>query len=178
MISKVLLPIGFLVATVVIVSAACNAEADSANAQIKTSPMTGQKSQDPRYLAADLPLLPMGVVSAIRPLPIMKATYEFAARHPEVMQYIPCFCGCGKNMQHKDNDDCFVTARSSDGKVVGWETHALVCEVCVDVATTAWQMYGSGSSVTAIREAIDKKYADHAEFRTATPMPPKGKGTN
>ncbi len=178
MISKVLLPIGFLVATVAIVSAACSAEADSANAQIKTSPMTGQKSQDPRYIAADLPLLPLGVTSAIRPLPIMKAAYEFAARHPEVMHYVPCFCGCGQHAGHKDNHDCFVGARGSDGKVLSWETHALGCEVCVDVAAQAWQMYGAGSSVDAIRAAIDKKYADRAEGRTPTPMPPKGRGGN
>src|SRR5580765_7755792 len=124
MIPRVLLPIGFFVATVAIVSAACNTEADSASAQIKTSPMTGQRAQDPRFLAADLPLLPMGVVSAVRALPIMRATYEFAARHPEVMHYVPCFCGCSTR-GHKDNHDCFVSARSADGKVRDWEQHAL-----------------------------------------------------
>jgi hypothetical protein len=178
MIPRVLLPIGFFVATVAIVSAACNTEADSASAQIKTAPMTGQRSQtDPRFLAADLPLLPLGVASAVRPLPIMKATYEFAARHPEVMHYVPCFCGCGTH-GHKDNHDCFVSARSADGKVQGWEPHALVCEICVDVATTAWQMHGAGSSVSAIRAAIEKKYADRASGHTPTPMPPKGRGSN
>jgi hypothetical protein len=178
MIPRVLLPIGFFVATVAIVSAACSTEADSASAQIKTSPMTGQRAQtDPRFIAADLPLLPMNVVTAVRPLAIMKATYEFAARHPEVMHYVPCFCGCGR-AGHKDNHDCFVSARSADGKVQAWEQHATVCEVCVDVATTAWQMYGTGASVSAIRDAIDKKYADRASGSTMTPMPPKGRGSN
>jgi hypothetical protein len=174
MIPRVLLPIGFFVATVAIVSAACSTEADSASAQIKTSPMTGQKAQDPRFLAADLPLLPLGVTSAIRPLAVMRVTYEFAARHPEVMHYVPCFCGCERG-GHKDNHDCFVTARGADDKILGWETHALGCEVCVDIAYQASQMYGAGSSVSAIRDAIEKKYAGHpGGGHTPTPMPPKG----
>jgi len=132
--SRYLLPIGYLVATVAIVAVAVSPDTVSATAQIKTSPMTSQKlNTDPRYIAADLPLLPMGVDRAVRPLVVMRATYEFAARHPEVMHYVPCFCGCGQ-MGHKDNHDCFVSARNSTNKVLGWETHALVCEICVDVA--------------------------------------------
>jgi hypothetical protein len=180
MIPRILLPIGYLAATIAIVTVAVTTEAVSANAQIKTSPMTSQKAgSDPRYLAADLPLLPMGVDRAVRPLAVMQATYLFAARHPEVMHYVPCFCGCGR-MGHKDNHDCFVTARSSTDKVVGWETHALGCEVCVDVAYQAWQMFNTGASVSAIRDAIEKKYADRVSGHTDTPMPPKrgGRGTS
>jgi hypothetical protein len=174
--SRYLLPIGYLVATVAIVAVAVSPDTVSATAQIKTSPMTSQKpNTDPRYIAADLPLLPMGVDRAVRPLVVMRATYEFAARHPEVMHYVPCFCGCGQ-MGHKDNHDCFVSARNSTNKVLGWETHALVCEICVDVAYQAWQMFNSGSNVTAIRAAIEKKYADRASGHTNTPMPPKGRG--
>jgi len=176
MISRLLLPIGYLLATVAIVTAAVSPDAVSATAQIKTSPMTGQKANtDPRYLGADLPLLPMGVDRAIRPLIVMRATYEFAARHPEVMKYVPCFCGCGSR-GHKDNHDCFVTARNSTDKVIGWDTHALGCEICVDVAYQAWQMFNTGAKVTAIRDAIEKKYADRQSGHTNTPLPPKGRG--
>jgi hypothetical protein len=116
---------------------------------------------------------------AVRPLEVMRAAYKFAADHPEVMKYVPCFCGCGRpGMGHKDNHDCFVTVRNSANKVVSWETHALGCEVCVDVAYESWQMFNTGASVSAIRAAIDKKYADRASTRTDTPMPPKGKGTS
>jgi hypothetical protein len=105
----------------------------------------------------------------------MRAAYEVAARHPEVMRYVPCFCGCGQ-IGHKDNHDCFVTARNSANKVVGWETHALGCEICVDVAYQAWQMFNTGATVSAIRDAIEKKYADRVSGHTDTPMPPKGRG--
>ncbi|HSG01576.1 MAG TPA: PCYCGC motif-containing (lipo)protein, partial [Vicinamibacterales bacterium] len=51
-------------------------------------------SADLRFLADDLPLLPPGVDRAERPVDVVRATYEFAARHPEVLEYVPCFCGC------------------------------------------------------------------------------------
>ena len=41
-----------------------------------------------------LPALPR--VSFDPPLPMaeVQQVYEFAARHPEVLQYMPCYCGC------------------------------------------------------------------------------------
>jgi hypothetical protein len=106
----------------------------------------------------------------------MRATYEFAARHPEVMRYMPCFCGCERG-GHQDNHDCFVTSRGADDKVTGWETHAIGCEICVSVAQQALQMHNSGASVSAIRDAIEKKYAGLVAERgnhTPTPMPKRG----
>ena len=178
MIRKILLPLGYLATTVAIVAIAVSNDTVKATEQVKTSPMTGQKANsDPRYLAADLPLLPMGVDRAVRPLAVMRTTYQFAAQHPEVMHYVPCFCGCGTR-GHKDNHDCFVSARGTQNKVLDWETHALACETCVDVAYQAWQMFNGGASVSAIRAAIDKNYADRASGRTNTPMPPKGRGVS
>jgi len=131
---------------------------------------------DPRFLAADLPLLPIGVDRGIMPLPVIRTAYEFAARHPEVMKYVPCFCGC-ERAGHKDNHDCFVSARDSKNKVTAWEPHGLVCEICVSVAQQAWQMHNSGASISAIRASIEQKYASIATSRgthTPTPMPKHG----
>ena len=110
------------------------------------------------------------------PLPVIRTAYEFAARHPEVMKYVPCFCGCERS-GHKDNHDCFVSARDSNQKVVAWEPHGLVCEICLNVAQQAWQMHNSGASLTAIRASIEQKYATIATERgnhTPTPMPKHG----
>lgn len=130
---------------------------------------------DPRFLAADLPLLPDGIVQAVAPVQVMRATYEFAARHPEVMHFIPCFCGCERG-GHTSNHDCFVAGRTADGKVTSWDTHAIGCEICVDVAHTAWQMHNSGASVSAIRDAIEKRYAAKTAegLHTPTAIPKKG----
>jgi hypothetical protein len=45
----------------------------------------------------------------------------------------------------------------------------------VDVAYQAMQMHNSGASVSAIRDAIEKKY-EGAPNHTPTPMPKRGGG--
>lgn len=135
------------------------------------------RASDPRYLGDDLPLLPSGVAMAVRPVSVMRATYEFSARHPEVMHYVPCFCGCERG-GHKDNHDCFVATRDAADKVTAWDTHAIGCEVCVDVAYQAMQMHNSGAPVSAIRDAIDKKWAPHYSGKTPTPLPKRGGASN
>lgn len=150
-------------------SVATGPAAQSAPPQAATSP-----ASDPRYLADDLPLLPTGVVAAVRPVEVMRATYEFAARHPEVMKYVPCFCGCERG-GHQDNHDCFVAGRA-DKRVTAWDSHAIGCEICVDVAHEALQMHNSGATVSAIRESIEKRYAARTAegLHTPTPMPKRG----
>jgi hypothetical protein len=34
--------------------------------------------------------------------------YQFAVEHPEVLNYMPCYCGCNEEAGHKSNEDCFV----------------------------------------------------------------------
>src|ERR1044071_7567487 len=109
-----------------------------------------------RQIAADLPLLPIGVDHAVRAPELVRAAYEFAARHSEGLNYIPCFCGC-ERMGHRGNTDCFVGSRDANGRVTEWETHALGCEICLDVALESMQMHNTGASTSAIRAAIDKK---------------------
>ena len=43
--------------------------------------------------------------------------YEFQITHGELMRYIPCFCGCGRNAGHNSNRDCYVKSVGSDGSV-------------------------------------------------------------
>jgi hypothetical protein len=71
------------------------------------------------------PLPPLPQVSY--PLPrspeVVQAVFTFAARHPEVLHYVPCFCGCQRS-GHKDNDDCFIKSRDAQGRPV-WEPHGM-----------------------------------------------------
>ena len=101
-------------------------------------------------------------------MPITLAAYEFAARHPEVLRYVPCFCGCERG-GHQANHDCYVKRRDSQGHVVEWDEHGIGCEVCVDVAQMAMQMHNAGASIGAIRSAIDAKF--RPGFPTSTPTP-------
>ena len=50
--------------------------------------------------------------------PEVKTLYEFQITHGELMRYIPCYCGCGKNAGHKNNRDCYVQRVNPDGSVV------------------------------------------------------------
>ena len=75
--------------------------------------------------AAEQPLPPLPVVSnMVGPPQLVSAVYEFAARHPEVLRYVPCFCGC-ENDGHRANHDCFVASRDSEGRVTGWDRHGM-----------------------------------------------------
>jgi uncharacterized protein with PCYCGC motif len=124
---------------------------------------------------ANLPPLPFGPRDPLpRPPQVVAAVFQFAAEHPEVLTYVPCFCGCD-HMGHKGNEDCFVKSRASNGDVVQWEPHGTECQVCIDVGQLAMQMYASGASVRDIRAAVDKKFAGSYQNHTPTPPPPSVK---
>lgn len=83
----------------------------------------GQTAAPKKPARGDLPPLPLGGYPAIRPPEVIRAVYEFAARHPEVLQYVPCYCGCERN-GHRGNDDCFVRSRDAEGRVT-WDGHGM-----------------------------------------------------
>jgi Protein of unknown function with PCYCGC motif len=119
----------------------------------------------------NLPPLPSQAFPPPRSLDVVRAAYRFAAEHPEILSYVPCFCGCERG-GHRGNEDCFVKARNTQGDVTQWDEHGLDCAVCLDVANEAMQMYRSGASVRDIRSAIDKKWSSPTSGHTPTPLPP------
>jgi len=135
-----------------------------------------QLPPDLRILAPDLPPLP-DLSGVARPVQTVRAVFEFAARHPEVLRYMPCVCGCEREgMGHQGNDMCFVAGRDKSGRVTAWEPHGAICEVCIDIGEDSMRMFNSGASVVAIRKAIDAKYVMAGRSHTPTPMPPTGRG--
>lgn len=42
--------------------------------------------------------------------------YRYAVANRNVLQYMPCFCGCGAG-GHTSNYDCYVDAVLPDGRV-------------------------------------------------------------
>ena len=73
---------------------------------------------------ANLPPLPFTGYPPARPVEVVSAAYRFAAQHPEVLGYVPCYCGCERS-GHRGNDDCFVSSRARNGDVVDWEPHGM-----------------------------------------------------
>ena len=107
-----------------------------------------------------------------RPPEVVRSTYKFAAEHPEVLSYMPCFCGCDK-MGHQSNEECFVQTRAKNGDVTEWNDHGIACAMCLAVALRAEQMCAKGASLTDVRADIESRYGHTTGERTATPLPPK-----
>lgn len=74
-----------------------------------------------RLVTSGLPPLPQGRL--VRSPEMVEEAYEFAARHPEVLRHLPCFCGCERR-GHRSNLDCFVASRSTTGEVT-WSPHGM-----------------------------------------------------
>jgi hypothetical protein len=48
--------------------------------------------------------------------------YRYAVEQGDELQYIPCFCGCGR-FGHKSNRDCYVKTYNADGTLT-FTSHA------------------------------------------------------
>ena len=105
----------------------------------------------------DWPVLTMAGFPA-RPPEEIRAAYGFAARRPDVLTSVPCFCGC-KRQGHENNEACYVKSRSSSGTPI-WSNHAVTCGICIDITRDAAVMIADGQPVLAIRRAIEAKYRD------------------
>ncbi|MCC7416223.1 MAG: hypothetical protein IT176_03710 [Acidobacteria bacterium] len=142
-------------------------EPDAVAAQAAAVPPQNQQPHE----QAVLPPLDIPAEYTPRPPDVIRAAYTFAAEHPEVLSYVPCFCGC-EAAGHKGNHDCFVRERAANGDVVAWDEHGTECTVCIDVATRARQLFAEGKSVPEIRATVEKDYAGAASH-TPTPDPPQ-----
>lgn len=119
-----------------------------------------------------LPPIPRVKYPADKP-EVLAMMYSFAAEHPEILRYVPCYCSCGKNFGHRSNEDCFVKARNANGSVV-WCTHAAECVMCLQLAERARTLYMAGYDVETIRRKIDAEYGSKFKNATTTPEPPSG----
>lgn len=131
------------------------------------------KAGGPVRMRVNTPPLPNVGFAPVRPWDVVRATYDFAAQHPEILKFVPCYCGCA-SQGHSANESCFVARRDAKGNVLEWDTHGFGCTICVDVAREAMQLYSSGADVVSIRAAIERKWTpDNAAGKTPTPYPPK-----
>jgi hypothetical protein len=83
--------------------------------------------------------------------PMTLKAYKYATEHPEVLEQIPCYCGCGEHgsklsegRPHMSVRDCFI----SDNGV--YDDHASFCDVCVGIATKAQSYFPTGIPVTGL----------------------------
>ena len=76
-----------------------------------------------------------------------RAAYQVAKDIPEVLEQLPCFCGCMSHFGHKNNLFCFK------------DMHGSGCELCQDIALDARKMHDEGMSIAQIQENIKAKYS-------------------
>lgn len=67
---------------------------------------------------ASWPSLPASGQPA-RPLEVVRQAYAYAARRGDVLQYMPCYCGC-ERQGHRSNYACFMRGRTAAG-VPQWD---------------------------------------------------------
>jgi hypothetical protein len=98
------------------------------------------------------------------------AVYAAAAKYKELLEQIPCYCGCNESVAHRDNYDCFIHENKENGAVV-WDDHGTKCEVCLVIASESISQFNEGKSLKEIRQYIDQKYKNGFPKPTPTPMP-------
>jgi len=159
-----------------------NASADAGAANPEAAAQAAASLNDPPANAkfgphkqAALPFLEFPAYAPPRAPEVVRAAYTFAAEHPEVLGYVPCFCGC-QHMGHHGNDDCFVTSRAANGDVTAWEPHGMECQICIDVAHQSEELFKKGTSVRDIRAKVEQTWSPRFPNHTPTPLVPKDGG--
>ena len=102
-----------------LLAAACGAGLAFAQAPARKSTPAATTAQPARVTA---PPIPNPGFAPGRPVDQTRAVYEFAGQHPEILKYVPCYCGC-ESTGHPHNESCFVKRRDASGNVVEWDPH-------------------------------------------------------
>lgn len=101
---------------------------------------------------------------------MIKNVYQAAAQNQDLLQYIPCYCGCAESANHESNLHCFIGDHSTEEAVV-WDDHSTRCGLCLETAAESVIMKRDGKTIEEIRHYIDKKYEDGYPEPTPAPMP-------
>ncbi|CAB3390905.1 PCYCGC motif-containing (lipo)protein [Kyrpidia spormannii] len=100
----------------------------------------------------------------------VRQIYAAVGKSTELLQWIPCYCGCGESAGHKSNRDCFIRAVNPDGSVV-WNSHGAGCGVCLEIAAQSIGLWRDGKRAKDIRAFIEEKYKEGYALPTPTPQP-------
>ena len=118
--------------------------------------LTACTSTTPDLQMASLDGMPASVQAA--PDAVQQA-YQFAAANPDVLQHLPCYCGCGA-MGHTSNYMCYVSGEDAQGQPM-YDEHALGCSICVDITQDAMRLMRDGKPLDEIKSYIDLTYSQY-----------------
>lgn len=116
--------------------------------------------------SSNLQMIPLDQMPAeVQSAPVtVQTAYQFNAANPDIMQDIPCYCGCG-SIDHTSNYDCYVSDVDASGKII-FDNHALGCSICVDITQDVMRMLRDGKSPQNIRANIDATYSRYGPSTT------------
>ena len=108
-----------------------------------------------------LAMMPLDQMPAeVRSAPVsVQTAYQFNAANPDIMQDIPCYCGCG-SIGHTSNYDCYVSSVDDKGNIT-FDNHALGCSICVDITQDVMRMLKDGKSPQDARAYVDSTYSKY-----------------
>jgi hypothetical protein len=150
---------GFLAFLVIIgIVSAWFLSGGSGGSSSSTSASLAPTSVDPNTLPASLknrlvlpanplPKRPYTLEPSTFPDPEVQKSYQAARDVPEVLEHMPCYCGCFTNAGHRNNLDCFK------------DNHGEHCALCRAIAVESKAMAEQGLPVEQINIAINEKYA-------------------
>lgn len=118
--------------------------------------LSGCSPQTTDLPMASLDSMPASVQAA--PAAVQQA-YQYAVANPDVLQHLPCYCGCGA-MGHTSNYMCYVSGDDSQGQPL-YDEHALGCSICVDITQDAMRLTREGKPLDEIKSYIDLTYAPY-----------------
>ncbi len=95
--------------------------------------------------------------------PITLKAYKYATEHPEILEQIPCYCGCGGHSGHRFLRDCYIHDDWA------YDEHASFCDVCVGEAIKVQSYLASGKTLKEARILIDDEFSKKGGERTNTP---------
>ena len=103
-------------------------------------------TQAPGTAAHSLPPLLAGddLTGAYFSHPYQVVAYTMAAKIPNVLYQLPCYCRCDRALGHKSLRSCF------EG------THGAVCSTCMREGVFAYQETKAGKTPGQIRAAIER----------------------
>ena len=123
---------------------------------VTASACSASRSDEVHLYMLPMDQMPLDVQSA--PVAVQEA-YQFASVNPDVMEDIPCYCGCG-GIGHASNYDCYVSS-VDEKNTIAFDNHALGCSICVDITQDVMRTLREGKSPQDARAYVDSTYAKY-----------------
>ncbi len=73
--------------------------------------------------------------------------YKIAMEIPDVLDSLYCYCHCEKHYGHKSLLSCYV------------DEHGANCDICMDEAIRAYELFKQGKDILTIRKTIDREFS-------------------